>query len=156
MDMYRWQIAEHEQHVYKRTCDKTLLLSVCTVQAFMLWHFTDPFTSCTTSDPALVPCDVHGSLLYSSCPTHSNSKQTMVLRCLWQGGRADLRLQVANHEACNDLLWGEMGEGHLAGEHLPEHHAQAPHISLLAHTLRVRHQLWSHVRKCAPAHHTDT
>lgn len=51
--------------------------------------------------------------------------------------KAHLRLQIANHEARNDLLGGEVGEGHLAGEHLPQHHAQAPHISLLAHTLRV-------------------
>ena len=68
---------------------------------------------------------------------------------------AYLRLQVADHEACNDLLGGEVGEGDLTGEHLPQHHTQAPHISLLAHTLRVRHQLWSHVGKSSPAHHKN-
>ncbi len=48
-----------------------------------------------------------------------------------------LRLQVADHEASDDLLGGEVGEGHLAGEHLPQHHAQAPHVCLLTYALWV-------------------
>ena len=50
---------------------------------------------------------------------------------------AYLRLQVANHEASNDLLGCEVGEGDLAGQHLPEHHAQTPDIRLLTHSLRI-------------------
>jgi hypothetical protein len=48
-----------------------------------------------------------------------------------------LGLQVTNHEASNDLLRGEVGEGHLAGEHLPQNHAQAPHVCLLTYALWV-------------------
>ena len=83
------------------------------------------------------------------CLGQLNMTQTQNQAC--KGKTMYLRLQVTDHKASNDLLRGEVGERHLAGQHFPENHAQAPHISLLTHTLRVRHKLWSHVGQSAPA-----
>ena len=48
---------------------------------------------------------------------------------------------------CGARCW----KGVLQREHLPQHHAQRPHVRLLAHVVRVAHQLRRHVRQRAPA-----
>mmetsp|Transcript_10050 Transcript_10050/g.27481 ORF Transcript_10050/g.27481 Transcript_10050/m.27481 type:complete len:219 (-) Transcript_10050:2032-2688(-) len=54
-------------------------------------------------------------------------------------------MQRAMHEAHQDLLSGQVVEGHLEGPHLPHAHPHGPHVALLAHLRGVGHQLRGHI-----------